>query len=416
MKILFLLQEFPYPPINGTRWKVLALLQGISRRAECHVISFAAPPDEKAINEFLKLCPGVKVLGVFTPRPSTLLTKLQGFLREGLFSSGIYENPLFERTVLETLAKTSYDVIHVDMINLAWLAFRVNQPNVLLSVSDAVSLGYLRSAQCATSWVKSLRLRLAAAAVRGYERRAYRNRVVHVVSHLDQEYLRRLCPSARIEVVQLAVDPRSFAEPDFRQKTRKIITIPLNFRLPGIGQAVLDFLSAARPFMAGECRDACIQIVGRGAKESFLREISTYPNVKYLGWVDDYRAMLKEASVALFLEKNGAGTKNRLLQAMAVGIPLAVSRNVALGVEAADRRHFLVCDTPDDFVAAVKAILSDRLLATSLGREAWRFAMDNHSVSSVTDKWEVLYRTLAEPPTNNLGPRTGREGVRLVFS
>jgi glycosyltransferase involved in cell wall biosynthesis len=392
------------------------LLQGISRRVECHVLSFAEAPDEKAVNEFLKHCPGVKVLGVFSPRPSTFLTKLQGFLREGLISSGAYDSSWFERILFETLAGTSYDAIHIDMINLAWLASRIKQPNVVLSVNDAVSLGYLRSAKSATSWPQSLRLRLAAAAIRHYERRAYRGQVVHVVSRVDQEYLRSLCPSARVEVVGLAVDPSSFAEPDFQEKAKKIITIPVNFRAPGICKAVLDFMSAFRPLLVGECRDASIQIVGRGANESFLRKISTYPNVKYLGWVDDYSATLREASVGLFLEKNGAGTKNRLLEAMEVGIPLAVTRVVASGVEALDRRHFLVCDTPDDFVSAVKAILSDRALATSLGREAWRFVADNHSVSSVTDKWEVLYRTLAEPPTNDLGPRPVREGVRLTFS
>lgn len=416
MKILFLLQEFPYPPINGKRMKLFALLQGISRRSECHVLSFAEPPDQKDVEEFLKHCPGVKVLGLFTPRPSTLVTKLSGFLRKGLISSGAYDNPQFENMLFETLARTTYDAIHIDMINLVWLAARIKHPKVLLSVNDAVSLGYMSSAKSASSWFRSLRLALAARAIRRYERRAYQGQVVHVVSRLDQEYLRRLCPSARVEVVALAVDPRSFAEPDFHEKAKKTITIPLSFIRPGVCKAVLDFMSAARPLLGSECLDASIQIVGRGANESFLREITAYPNVKYLGWVENYSATLREASVALFLENSGAGTKTRLLEAMAVGVPLAVSRNVASGVEAVDGRHFLVCDTPEDFVSAVKVILSDPTLAASLGREAWRFAADNHSVSSVTGKWEVLYRSLGKPLIDDPSPRTGREAVQLTFS
>ncbi len=49
------------------------------------------------------------------------------------------------------------------------------------------------------------------------------------------------------------------------------------------------------------------------------------------------------------------GTQNKILEAMAMGVPVVTSSVAAGGVDAEAREHLLVADTPAEYVAAIAA-------------------------------------------------------------
>jgi len=79
------------------------------------------------------------------------------------------------------------------------------------------------------------------------------------------------------------------------------------------------------------------------------------------------------------------GTQNKLLEAMAMGVPVVTSRVAAAGVDAEPERHLLVADTPAEQVEAIGRLLDDpaerRRLAIAgrermLSHHAWARSME----------------------------------------
>src|SRR4030066_1377616 len=65
MKILYLLQDFPYPLTNGVRVKVYNLISYMARRHECHILSFGEKDLHLNSLKFQEKVPGVKIINVF---------------------------------------------------------------------------------------------------------------------------------------------------------------------------------------------------------------------------------------------------------------------------------------------------------------------------------------------------------------
>jgi glycosyltransferase involved in cell wall biosynthesis len=306
----------------------------------------------------------------------------------GLPSAGVYTSEEFAAELQRALRRTDYDVVHIDSMNLVQYARLIYRSAVVLSVTDAVSLGYFRNARCCHYLLKRIEYNVAGRIIRDYERRAYKNSIVHVVSRVDRQYLQKLCPAAGVEVVELAVDPAYLRDSPTIRTSRKVITIPESVSAPGVAQRVSAFLAVTCPLLLSFNGGGVIQIIGQGATREFLRAIERYPNVRYYPRVEDYRAALRESDVGVFLEEGGAGTKNRMLQAMALGIPLVVSPAVAGGVAGCDSRPFLVCHTLPEFATAILNIFQIDALARTLAGEAKRFVSTHHTLASVSAQWE----------------------------
>jgi len=413
LRILFLLQEFPYPPCNGFRWKVLTLLQGISRRHECHVLSFADGLSESMVERFLQEYPTVKILGLFSPRKTTMLTRLRGLLSVGLPSAGAYSIPAFRAAVRRALAETQYDVVHIDMINLVQYTPPFARCGIVLSVNDAVSLGYENAANHSPSLVDRVHKKAAGRIIARYERRAYRRRVVHVVSLVDRAYLKELCPSAQVEVVQLAVDP-TYLKDEWRQEQseRKTVTIPANFSLPSVSEAVLRFLKTSTALGKREHLNLVFKLVGPGADRAFLQRLGGLEGAEYLGWVPDYLGTLASSDLVVFPETSGSGTKTRVLQAMALAKPVLMTRVAADGVGATHGEHCFVCQTTEAFAEALVYLLNNDRIGMRLGSMARAFVQRHYSLDVVAQRWETLYRSVAAManPGTCLIARSGRPG------
>lgn len=403
MKILFLLQEFPYPPTNGIRWKAYTVLQALSRKHECHLLSFEDTSSTSGVSEFLEQVPNAKVLGVFSPLKSSLATRVRGLFSVGLPSAGRYSIPRFDEALRQALSATRYDAVHIDMINLIHYADVVGSSPLLLSVNDAVSLGYSNAARNLPSLPRRFWTRLAEKLIARYERTAYRNRIVHVVSENDKRYLERLCPSAQVEVVPLAVDTNYFETTSETDETaRPVVIVPANYGLPAARAAVFEFLQVATARAGQVGLDVVFKLVGPGSNPPFRQRLSPWTAVQFLGWVEDYRKTLSEGSVVVFPETAGAGTKNRVLQAMALAKPVLMTPTAADGVGVTHGKDGLVCRSAGEFSSALISVLTDDRAARNLGASARSLVALSHNMETVTRKWEALYQSLPSPAVRKL--------------
>jgi glycosyltransferase involved in cell wall biosynthesis len=92
----------------------------------------------------------------------------------------------------------------------------------------------------------------------------------------------------------------------------------------------------------------------------------------------------------------GGGTKGKVIEAMARGVPLAMTSVGAQGIADAGDLSF-VGDEPDTLAAAIVQALDDRQEAERRAARALAFVRDNYTLSAVRRVLGSVVPELADP-------------------
>lgn len=116
---------------------------------------------------------------------------------------------------------------------------------------------------------------------------------------------------------------------------------------------------------------ASVQIIGVGGPELGL---PPQPGLEVIGFVEDLTSVLSEVDIALVPLRMGMGTRIKILEAWANGIPVVSTTIGAYGLDATDGHDLMIGDDPRSFSRAVQLLLLDPELATTVVRNGRRRA------------------------------------------
>ena len=134
----------------------------------------------------------------------------------------------------------------------------------------------------------------------------------------------------------------------------------------------------------------------RGALEAEARRRNR--DVRFLGWLDRPRVMawLAHASLLVFPSYGPESLSRVLLEAAAIGVPIAAMRTGGTGDIIEHGVSGLLSSTPDELGDHVARLAADRAFAESLARRA-REHMDAHfDTARIIGRFEALYRELID--------------------
>ena len=121
-------------------------------------------------------------------------------------------------------------------------------------------------------------------------------------------------------------------------------------------------------------------IVGRGSARALPEATAWGDHVQTLGWVDDLDEVLGSCAGLLSPLRIGSGTKIKVLEALARGLPVVATRAGVLGLPVGRADGCLVAPSPqhlvDLLVQAADPVVNEELAAAA--RASWRrnFAPD----------------------------------------
>jgi glycosyltransferase involved in cell wall biosynthesis len=121
------------------------------------------------------------------------------------------------------------------------------------------------------------------------------------------------------------------------------------------------------------------------------------PGVVVTGEVPDMVPHLHAASVYVAPLATGAGTRTKLLEAMAAGLPIVTSHVGLEGIEATDGIHVMVADDPGATAAAVFRLLADPGKRRDLGCAARRLVEARYDWARCLAPLQALYAELLSP-------------------
>jgi glycosyltransferase involved in cell wall biosynthesis len=151
-------------------------------------------------------------------------------------------------------------------------------------------------------------------------------------------------------------------------------------------ECMLAFCASTLPLLRARRPGIKLTIIGANPSPAILR-LGEIPHVSVTGSVPDVRPFLRRAAVMVAPLNIARGTQNKILEAMALGVPVVTSTLAAGGVDAVAPDHFLVADTPDEIASAVLRVVEDRDERGRLSRAGRARMLSHHA-------WEPSMRRL----------------------
>lgn len=172
-------------------------------------------------------------------------------------------------------------------------------------------------------------------------------------------------------------------------------------------QAARFFARDVLPLIRALIPETSFRIIGEGSH--LVDDLRRIEGVSVHGYVRDVETALASVDVLVAPVFFGGGTRVKILEGFARGIPVVATTMAAEGLDAVDGVHLLVADTPASFATAVVRLHRDVQLRTRLVDAARTLYERRYEWSRAVDAVELLGASVAGVPSPL--PTTGEVGV-----
>jgi len=219
----------------------------------------------------------------------------------------------------------------------------------------------------------------------------------------DKKVLTDWFPYTKLEYIPTGVDLEyfSFKAKDRRDKIYRLIFIGHYPHFPN-EDAVIYFANKIYPLIRKKIKDIEFLIVGSNPTESVMR-LSKKDGIKVIGTVDDVRPYLYMSDVFVNPIRFSAGIKGKVLEAMAVGLPVVSTHFGAYGINARHNHQILLADNPYEFSQQVIRLLNDNLLYERLAVNARKLVEEKYDWRKIAHNLDTVYKkTIYDFNKNNI--------------
>jgi sugar transferase (PEP-CTERM/EpsH1 system associated) len=387
VQLLYLTPRFPHPAAKGDQLAAFHRLVQLGRRHEISLVSFCEDEAELThADELRRVCESVQIVRLRRLRAIANVALRAAFSREPL-QILYYRSAAFAQVVDDLARGRKFDIVHGFMLRMVPYLRQVDAPRVLDAL-DSMELRMRRNVEVERPprrWLFREELRRVAPFERAV---AHSVDAVLVASQHDKESF----ATEKAEIVPNGVDAGAFA-PDLASRRAGAIVFSGTMSYPPNVRAARWFADGCFPLVREAVPDATFVIAGAvPARE--LRELAGRPGVVVTGFVQSMPETLNRATVAVAPMQSGAGIQNKILEAMACGLPLVTTTIGLGGIAAVPGRDLLVVDSPRDFADAVVSLLREPERAGELGEKARARVLEDYTWERAAAAVERVYERL----------------------
>src|ERR1035437_1171665 len=166
--------------------------------------------------------------------------------------------------------------------------------------------------------------------------------------------LQQIAPAARIAIIENGVDCAWFAGLNSKSDRKRIVFVGKMDYYPNI-EAIIGFAYTTWPQVRDQLKGMTLTIVGANPTAA-VESLASIPGVEVTGTVDDVRPYYRDALAAIVPLRTGGGTRMKILEAMAAGVPVVSTTLGAEGLAVSPGRHLLIADSGEDWLRQLSAL------------------------------------------------------------
>ena len=194
----------------------------------------------------------------------------------------------------------------------------------------------------------------------------------------ERDCLLQYDPKLNIAVVPHGVDTENFV-PGSNAAQEPAVGFLGNYPHDPNRDAVMYFLREMWPQIKKQVPGIKFYVIGRGPTEDILSAAKQDPDIKVTGVVDDVRVYLEKLKVFVSPIRLGKGFRGKLLEAMAMGIPVVSTRLGAEGMPVNSGENIMLAETPTEFIEKITALFNDEALCKTISLNSRSLVEENFS-------------------------------------
>jgi len=370
--------------------------------------------DYRSAAELRRFCPNVEVVPL--PRWRSVWNCLVAlFSKTSVRCAYFYSRELQER-VKYKVTRHEIDLVHAELLkSVPMVEAAIGRVPTVLDAVDCLSMFEARRRNVlrnpllvAFSWMEWKRL------VQGEARAAGLFNGVVISSLVDKGcYPAAKRVQDRMNIVRNGVDLEHFRFQAYEPE-KNLIVFCAKLDYFANKDAALYFAGSIWPLLRKRRPELRFEIIGSRPPRS-VRDLDGRDNIKVRASVADVRPHVGRAWIAVCPVRAQSGTQNKIIEAMALGVPVVATQVCCPGLGVKRGEHLLVADTPEEMTDAVEALLNDPVLRANLIQAGRAFVEKHHdwsgSVQVLCDAYAQATADFADHIGNGalsmerLGPR-----------
>lgn len=341
MNILFVSAVFPYPLHSGGQIRIYNLLKQLGTRHEITLVSFIRDDSERDYANQLRFCKQVHM--VMRGRAWQLKYIVSALFGKYPFLLATYDNEEMRALLSRLLSQKSFDLVHLEPFYV-WPSLPETTVPIVVSEHNIEYEVYQQYAK------RFPLFSIDTAKLRTWEEYVWKKATyVTTVSEKDKSVIQK-----NVTVVPNGVDTSQFTFQKHTTCKFRVLFVG-NFRWIPNRDAAYTLVRDIYPNLRKRFPQTSLRIVGIDIPADIKREVigmggQIGENVSDIGV--EYRS----ADVLIAPHAISGGTKYKMLEAFASGLPVITTKQGVSGLEVIPDVHLKQAATPDDFVVKTEEI------------------------------------------------------------
>lgn len=385
--LLVIVSRFPYPLEKGDKLRAYYQLKELSVQYNVSLIAISSKKiDPDHLQQLAPFCTEIHIIRITFL--SIALNVFRCFFNRNPFQVGYFYSFRGHLKVNRLLERIRPDAIYCQLIRVSEYVKNYHLCPKTLDYMDALSMGVERRIAL-VPWYEKWLFKSEAKRLREYERSIF-DYFEHktIISKQDRELI--LHPDkSQIKSIPNGIDARFFDTPSCEKKYDLVFVGNLSYA-PNIEASSFIFSQ----ILAKNTSLTCL-ISGATPHPSIVKmsEKSSQLTLQY--WIPDIRTAYSEGKIFVAPMFIGTGMQNKLLEAMALGIPCVTTDLANNALNAIHEESIYVANTPDEFLEAIERLLHDEILYRKIAANGRSFVKELFEWKNVTQPLTglLLYRS-----------------------
>jgi glycosyltransferase involved in cell wall biosynthesis len=363
VRILFLTPRQLGEPRSGGTIKSAAVLTYLEARHDVEVVCFRGHDEPPWVREG-------GVASIPLERDRSVRHLLSSYAAGVPLSIERNRSATMAERVVRLLESGEHDAVFVD----GWLMAHYVPEGFagirLFHEHNAEHVMWRRHAELETNPARGALIRLEARRVRRYEAGLLaRFDVVFAVSERDRATLAALVSTGpEIALLPNVADPALLERPELTPPPEPTLLFLATLSWPPNAEGLSRFLVEDFPELLDRVPDARLVVAGSGASDRLVRQVHESRGAEFAGPVEDDEALYARARCFVDVGVGGSGTKVKVLNALARGLPVVTGPDGAAGLEVSSGEQLLVGDDREGMVASLEFVIQEDAAWTTLSR------------------------------------------------
>ena len=288
--------------------------------------------------------------------------------------------------------KVQYHIIHLEpdhvfcqLIRAAPYVRALPFPKTL-DYMDVFSVGMLQLAERTKPF--GFLFKWEAARLAAYERTIYKDFNRHTIISVQDRNRLKLASSDHVAVIPNGVDPSFLSYHAHKAPAYDVVFVG-NLGYGPNKEAALYLVNTLQPELIKMGLNINILLAGARPGNK-LKRLAQPGKVTVKGWVEDIREAYADGRILVAPMFSGLGQQNKILEAMAMGLPCVTSTMVNNAIGAEENREILVGDNAKDLAGHIYQLLTNDDLYQQLASAGKAFVQSHYKWEDQVAKLEAV--------------------------